>query len=234
MPIRTILLDFFGTLVEYSSSRSAQGYGRTDALLRAVGLTGTYEGWLAQWEATFAEFDERSRWDLSEFSMAEVARAFLDRVGLSANEQVVADLVASYLGEWNAGVVDLEGLRPALAVLARDRRLAVVSNTHHVGLVHDHLVRLGVTDLLDEVVLSIEVGHRKPHPTIYQTALERLDAEPAQTLFVGDTLDADYQGPRRAGMHAMLITKEDGLVPVADQVGSILELPDALAERHNW
>ena len=228
MTFSTILLDFFGTLVGYSASRSEQGYPRTDALLRTGGWTGTYEGWLAQWEATFAEFDEHSRCDLSEFSMTEVATAFLNRVGLSFDGDVVADLVVTYLDEWSAGVIDIEGLRGTLEALAGERRLGVVSNTHDAGLVHGHLVRLGVADLFDDVVLSIEVGQRKPHPVIYQAALERLGAEPTQTLFVGDTLDADYEGPRHAGMHAMLITDTDGVVPNADRLATVLELPDAL------
>ena len=232
MTVETILFDFFGTLVGYSASRTAQGYPRTDALLRAGGWTGTYEGWLAQWEATFAEFDEHSQREWSEFSMTEVATAFLDRVGLSSDHDAVADLVATYLDEWSAGVVDIEGLRGTLEALARVCRLGVVSNTHDAGLVHGHLARLGVADLFDDVVLSIEVGHRKPHPVIYETALERLGADPTQTLFVGDTLDADYEGPRRAGMHAMLITNADGLVPATDRLATVLELPDALDRPH--
>lgn len=201
MTFSTILLDFFGTLVGYSASRSEQGYPRTDALLRAGGWTGTYEGRLAQWEATFAEFDAHSRCELSEFSMTEV---------------------------WSAGVVDIEGLRATLEALAGECPLGVVSNTHDAGLVHGHLARLGAADFFDDVVLSIEVGYRKPHPVLHQAALQRLDAEPTQTLFVGGALDADYEGPRHAGMHAMLTTDTDGVVPNADRLETVLQLPDAL------
>lgn len=67
---------------------------------------------------------------------------------------------------------------------------------------------------------------------IHQAALERLGAEPTQTLFVGDTLDGDYEGPRRAGIHAMLITDADGLVPTKHRLATVLELPDDLDGHH--
>lgn len=229
----TIIFDFFGTLVGYSRSRSGQGYPDSDAVLRSAGLTRTYDDWLVEWEASFADFDRRSQLDLAEFSMADAVTTFLDRVGLTPDESVAAHLAATYLREWNAGVTDIVGLRGMLEQLAERHRLAVVSNTNDVTLVPDHLARIGIADLFEAVVLSVEVGHRKPHPAIYEAALERLHSDPGRTLFVGDTLDADYHGPRRAGMHAMLITEIHREIPAEDQLATVLDLPAALNRRHS-
>jgi putative hydrolase of the HAD superfamily len=45
----------------------------------------------------------------------------------------------------------------------------------------------GVEDMVDEVILSCEAGYAKPDPRIYELALQRLDAAPADALFVDDT-----------------------------------------------
>jgi hypothetical protein len=45
--VTVLLFDFFGTLVRYSASRSSQGYPRTDALLRRLGMSMPYDDWLA-------------------------------------------------------------------------------------------------------------------------------------------------------------------------------------------
>lgn len=64
----------------------------------------------------------------------------------------------------------------------------------------------------DAVVLSFEVGLMKPQPEIYQLVCERLCLEPYQILFVGDTVEADVDGPRKAGLFAIHIDEfEAGL-----------------------
>ena len=56
----------------------------------------------------------------------------------------------------------------------------------------------------DAIVLSSELGYRKPSPLIYQAATQALELDPARTLFVGDRVLEDVVGPKRAGMTAVL------------------------------
>ena len=92
--------------------------------------------------------------------------------------------------------------------LASDFRLGVLTNTHAVQLVLDHLTAMGEMASLDAVVTSVELGWRKPHPSTYRAALAALGTTAADTVFVGDTRDtrdADDDGPRGVGMPAFLI-----------------------------
>jgi HAD superfamily hydrolase (TIGR01549 family) len=56
---------------------------------------------------------------------------------------------------------------------------------------------------VDAVVLSSEVGKRKPHPAIFRRALDELSAEQERTVFVGDRLDADVRGAAALGMRTV-------------------------------
>jgi putative hydrolase of the HAD superfamily len=47
---------------------------------------------------------------------------------------------------------------------------------------------------------------RKPAPEIYRAALDALDVEPANALFVGDRVREDVQGPAALGMRTCLVT----------------------------
>jgi putative hydrolase of the HAD superfamily len=69
------------------------------------------------------------------------------------------------------------------------------------GLLHRDLEEFGVAERLDVAVFSSEVGWRKPHPAIFERALERLGVEAGSTLFVGDTLATDIAGANALGMH---------------------------------
>ena len=65
----------------------------------------------------------------------------------------------------------------------------------------------GIGQRMDAVVFSSAIGKRKPAPELYQAALSELGVEPGATLFVGDRSEEDYEGPRRAGMSAILCTR---------------------------
>lgn len=51
--------------------------------------------------------------------------------------------------------------------------------------------RLGVAEFVSEFVLSFEVGCVKPQPEIFRIAVDRLGVDPAATLMVGDSEEAD-------------------------------------------
>jgi len=65
---------------------------------------------------------------------------------------------------------------------------------------HRDLEQMGLTERLDFSVFSSEVGVRKPHPVIFERALEALEVEPEQALFVGDRLFEDVRGAAELGM----------------------------------
>lgn len=109
---------------------------------------------------------------------------------------------------------------------ARGLRTAVVSNAPFPPEFMHRQTRLsGIAERVDAVVFSSEVGRRKPAPELYLAALDRLGAEPAETLFVGDRVLEDYDGPRRLGMHAVLCTAL-AREQVRDGVPTILRLAD--------
>ena len=217
-----ILFDFFGTLVDYSPSRVTQGYPKTHALVPGV----PYEDFLTSVDTTFAAFDARSAADDREFSMAAVAAEVLGR---PPDDPLVAEFARVYVEEWAAAVTPLDGLAGLLAGLRARHRLAVVSNTHSPTMVPALLDDLGISGLFDAVVLSVDVGWRKPHPAMYTAALGALGAAPAGAVFVGDSYAADYAGPVAAGIPAFLIDPAGTAgVPADRRLTSVFDLPGRL------
>lgn len=225
-----LLFDFFGTLVDYSPSRTEQGYRRSHALLRDFGGQLGYERFLDVWSATSARFDRASALDDREFSMADVTTEFLGAVlHRPATPEQVDAFVAAYLAEWSAAVRHPAGIDVLLKGLGSEFRLAVVSNTHSPTMVPEQLAAMGVLDVMDAVVLSVDVGRRKPHADIYRAALDRLGAPARDVWFIGDSYEADYMGPRRMGMEALLIDPQGTAdVPPHDRLDSVFDLPHRL------
>ena len=111
------------------------------------------------------------------------------------------------------------------ALRERGARLAVVSNWD-VSL-HDVLERTGLRPVLDAVVISAELGAAKPDPAIFSAALARVEAAASDALHVGDSVEADVEGARAAGVEAVLVTRDGGTTADGVRViGSLDELLD--------
>jgi putative hydrolase of the HAD superfamily len=59
---------------------------------------------------------------------------------------------------------------------------------------------MGIAQRIDFAVFSSEVGKRKPHPAIFEAALEALSVEARDAMFVGDRLFEDIHGANELGM----------------------------------
>jgi putative hydrolase of the HAD superfamily len=64
-----------------------------------------------------------------------------------------------------------------------------------------------LSGLVDGLVVSSEVGYRKPHPAFYRAACGALGLPPGRVLWVGDDPENDVRGPRSAGLRAVLIDR---------------------------
>lgn len=231
--MKAILFDFFGTLVNYSDSRTAQGYARTHTLLSEAGINLTYDTFLHEWSYSHERYDRYTVETGLEYKLEDVAFHFLER---HAPEHLSTDLPRhlwkSFIDEWSAGITHIEGVPKLLRRLFSTLRVGVVSNTHCEGLVQEQLERVGIHHFVHHVVTSVSHGRPKPHPSIFMSALEGIGCAPHETLFVGDSYAADYQGAIGVGMPALLIAPNDHAdAPNADIISSVLDVESYLTSR---
>ncbi len=65
-----------------------------------------------------------------------------------------------------------------------------------------------IADAFDDLLISAEVGLVKPDPAIYRLALQRLEAQPHEAVFIDD-MPANVEGANRVGMHAIRFVNPD-------------------------
>ena len=90
-----------------------------------------------------------------------------------------------------------------------------------------------MVELFDAVVVSDEVGWRKPRRDIFDAALARLGVRPEESLFVGDRADMDVLGAQRLGMDAAWINRDveplpPGVAPPTYEIRDLGELASIL------
>lgn len=228
-PPSVVLFDFFGTLVTYEADRTALRYDATHRLLAGWGCVLSHDEFVAVWDAASTEVETASGPALRETTMVDAARAFGERANVVLDDDRRRELIEVFLEEWAAPVRPVPGAAGMLERLSSTARLGVVSNTNDPHMVPRLLDRFEMSPAVEHVVLSVDHGWRKPHPSIYAAALDRFGCRPADVLFVGDTDDADFHGPREMGMAALLIDpgrRHD--VPEESRLATVLELEQRL------
>ncbi len=61
----------------------------------------------------------------------------------------------------------------------------------------------GIAHFFDVVLTAEKAGYKKPHSTIFVTALEEAKVLPEHALMIGDSLEADVQGALKLGMQVI-------------------------------
>lgn len=111
-------------------------------------------------------------------------------------------------------------------------KLGIVSNFAIPECVVKLLETHDLNKFFDVVVVSGAVNKRKPSPEIFQQALEKLGVDATETVFVGDTVDADIKGAKDTGMKTIYIErrmqKEAAQVCPNQTIKSLNELAAAL------
>ncbi|HEY7204645.1 MAG TPA: HAD family hydrolase [Methylomirabilota bacterium] len=122
-------------------------------------------------------------------------------------------LLATHMRELSRAVECPSHHGPLLRELGRRYRLAVVSNFDYSPTCRAILEREGIAQHFETIVISDEIGWRKPKPIIFETALGRMGLSPTDALFVGDRADIDVLGARAVGMPTAWINREAAALP---------------------
>ncbi|MDI6857349.1 MAG: HAD family hydrolase [Dehalococcoidia bacterium] len=208
MKIKAVLFDLGDTLwsVDYSAEAEAYDHVR-QALIEALGER--VPDAQALRDAAAAVFvEEAQAWQAGKMEQLPAEEAFrraFARLGLDVPEETLRrmpDLAVSGSIRYR---VDPETRRTLRALRERGFRIGVISNTYQSrASLERSLADHGLLPLIDVLVISSEVGLTKPHPAIFEAALNALRVSPAEAVFIGDTPLADIKGAKNLGMRAVL------------------------------
>jgi HAD superfamily hydrolase (TIGR01509 family) len=215
-----MLFDYGGTL----DGPASHWLPRFLQLYRDAGVELTFERFREAFDhATRCGYHDPTvaTFDLQQLVEFHVARQ-LEHLGLTT-AGLATQVVRAFVRGSRSALADS---RAVLGRLHGRVALGVVSNFY--GNVERILDDAGFAVLLDAVVDSARVGVSKPDPAIFALALEQLDCEPAEVLYVGDSFEKDVVGARGAGLRtAWLVGPVDPPCPAPELVDVRLR---ALAE----
>ena len=211
-PIAGVIFDIHSTLVDQGAACDwlAAALARSPHDL-APEAAAELESFLDRiWEGARVA-DPASTRDLSFADHRRVYHELLE-AGPGIDRTLADALYEVMLDVWSAYEDTVPMLR---ALRAAGLRIALISNA---GVpIRTVLDRDGITELVDAVVLSYEVGYVKPDVHIFHAAVDALGLRPTQVLMVGDS-GTDDVGGTPLGIRTLILPRTVGRVHGLDAV----------------
>ena len=168
-----------------------------------------------------------------EVDYMDVYRETWHRAGIRLPDDLLHEILDAEQQCWDRAVeVDLDALRVLSWLGERGIKRGVCSNAPFPPeMMRRQIESTSLAQLVDGIVFSSEIGKRKPAAEMYQAALDAIGTAPERTLFTGDRVREDYEGPVALGMRAVVVTAHadepppDGVPAIA----SLAELPALIA-----
>lgn len=115
------------------------------------------------------------------------------------------------------------------------RMLGLVSNAGDVENVQRLIDKVDIRGYFDPIIISAEIGIRKPGPRPFEIVLDRWQVNPESVVMIGDRLEADILGAQSAGIHQIWLKPEAASSTVMHIIPEkiaekLVDVPDLIRE----
>lgn len=210
MKVKAVVFDFVGTLA------AVHGYSYEESMKKMCRSL-TNDGFKMPYERFRDVYDQvHHKYQLIRYEkFVEVTNAVwlseaLNQLGFvtkpddEAVKRAVNILFEDYLTSFRPRPCTSKTLKE----LSSNYALALISNFTYAPVIYAGLRKLRFSKFFNAVLVSEDVGWRKPHPKIFEEALKRLNKSVEQTVFVGDSPAEDILGAKNMGMKAVFVPSQ--------------------------
>ena len=217
MNIQAILFDINGTLIDIQTDEGSE------EIYRGISHFLTYQRiYIHRWEVRdeyFRLMEEQRRANgeaFPEFDAVELWRQFLRRRPEACHSMPPEKLrwMPIFLAEMYRGISRFRlqlypEVKTALDELAQRFKLAALSDAQSAWALPE-MRAVGIEAYFQPIIVSGDLGFRKPDKRIFEAALNGLDLPPENILFVGNDMYRDIYGAKQFGMKTVFFSSNQG------------------------
>ena len=146
-----------------------------------------------------------------EINLLSVFEAMLSRRGVSTT--VAPDLAYEFRRMSMVSIRPFRGVKTMLHELRGVGKVYLLSNAQSCFTLNE-LKECGLYDLFDGIIISSDVGRKKPYGEIFDIAFDRFGITAENSIYVGNDMRDDILGATSKGMRTLYIeTAQSGSYP---------------------
>lgn len=176
------------------------------------------------------EWRRSKRQERLEITSEEFERKTLKKLGIESTDRLIRNIERIEFKHYNWKL--FPRVQEILEDLHHNYRLGIISNSSSTSVIQVLRQKL-LFNLFDPIVLSRDVGFRKPDPKIFEYALDLAGVNPVDAIFIGDSFMKDILGAKNVGMRTIWIMHHgaESLSPSSDGIATnFAEIPKLVAE----
>jgi putative hydrolase of the HAD superfamily len=212
--IRAVLIDLDDTLVDhqYAIRAALKSLHESDARLQAL----EYDFLVAEWQRLLEAMHDDVALGRVPIHQSRIARyrRFYEMAGTPVDHDEAQAIADRHVATYMATRRIVPGADALLRALKAHVPLAIVTNNTIVEQT-EKLATFGLSEYVDHLVTSEEVGCAKPDAAIFEHALARLGVAAGEAVMVGDSWENDVVGAARCGIRAVWLNRHGIACPDA-------------------
>jgi putative hydrolase of the HAD superfamily len=129
-----------------------------------------------------------------------------DGYRVSPDDPRIEEAVEAYFSAFYDFCRIIPGTIEMLGTVKETLRLGMLTNFTHGPAARKIIQQLGLAPFFDVIIISGELGFRKPSPLVFQKLVDRLEIGKDELIYVGDDLEPDIIGAQNAGIQPVWFT----------------------------
>jgi HAD superfamily hydrolase (TIGR01662 family) len=207
---KAIIFDFIGTLTNVKDYRPEMSKLKMYEALVKAGFIVSEKNFFDAYDRSYEKYRLRRYQELVEITDSVWISDALNCLRFQTDP---SDLrVKTAVNVFFEGYLDALELNPCadrlLAQLPKHVKIGLVSNFTYAPVIYAALRKLRINKFFNSVLVSQDVGWRKPNPNIFHEALKRLGVKADETVYVGDSPLEDIGGAARTGMKTVFVPSQ--------------------------
>ena len=208
--VKAVIFDYVGTLVNCRNYTMEASREKLYTALVNEGFDVAKDKFLAAYIQAHEKYQIIRYEQLKEVTNAVWVAEALCNLGFEASADDYR--VKSALNVFFKDYVDtLElrlGAKKLIKQAAQQCKVGLISNFTHASVIYSSLRQLGINTYFNAVVVSEENGWRKPSSCIFQDALNRLQVQANEAVYIGDSPIEDIKGAKQAGLKTVFVASQ--------------------------
>ena len=209
MRVKAILFDFGDTLVSFEGFDYEASLTALHQALVENGIVVPYEKFKKTYFKVRNQLYREGDSSFKEFSFRVRVSRVLNEQGFDLNpiDPEITSSVDAFMRPLMKSLKLEKHVPMVLRELKKKYRLGLVSNFAYPPAIKKTLRKFRLSKFFDAIVISGDIGWRKPSPKIFEKALKKLHVSASETVFVGDAPFQDIAGAKRVGMKTVLLRR---------------------------
>jgi putative hydrolase of the HAD superfamily len=207
---KAIIFDFIGTLTKAKNYNLETSKTKLYKAIVEAGFNINAKSFLEAYSQSHEKYRVVRYKELVEVTNAIWISEALNNLGFKTNPEDthIKTAVNVFFEDYLNSLELRPYVKKLLSKISTKYKLGLVSNFTYAPVIYAGVKKLGINQFFNAVLVSEEVGWRKPNRKIFEEALRRLDATAEETVYVGDSPLEDIKGAKAVGMKTVFVPSQ--------------------------